>query len=106
MRVSNVINEGSSGELVVDFTDPAGLPSVPSSVVYRIDCTTTGQAIRASTPIAPSSSITIPITVLDTNIVAEANASERRRVTVTASYGAGESLTGEYDYVVRNLRYA
>lgn len=104
MRMNNVINEGSSSELVVAFVDENGLPSAPSDVVYRVDCATTGQQVRNETTVTPADTITISLIGADTDIITETNASERRRVTVIARYGT-QTLTGEYDYVVRNLRY-
>lgn len=105
MRVNNVVNEGSSCEISIDFSGPDGLPAVPASVVYRVDCATTGAAIRAATPISPAANVVIRITPDDTAIVNPASASERRRVTVVASYGAGDALTGEYEFAVRNVRF-
>lgn len=105
MRVNNVVNEGSSCEISIDFTGPDGLPAVPGAVVYRVDCATTGVAIRPETAIDPAASVVILVTPDDTAIVDPASTSERRRVTVVASYGAGDALTGEYEFAVRNLRF-
>lgn len=99
------INEGSSGTLTIEFLDEAGLPAAPASISYRIDCVTTGAAIRADTTIAPASTINLALAPADTRIVAAANRVERRRVTLVASFGAGDQLTQDYEYSVRNLNY-
>jgi len=99
------INEASSGTLTIEFLDEAGLPAVPSSISYRIDCVTTSTAIRADTAVAPASSIDLALTPDDTRIVTQSNRVERRRVTLVATFGPGDQLTQDYEYSVRNLNY-
>lgn len=103
----NVVNERTTSYLTTSFRDKAGAAAAPTAVTYRIDCLTTGVQIRPWTAVDPAASVEITLTADDNAIVSEPNARERRRVTVIASYGAGESdqLTDEHDYEVRNLKF-
>jgi len=99
------INEGSSARITVDLLDAAGQPAVPASLSYRIDCVTSGQVIRPSSPLSPAASVVIELTPADTVIVNAAHSAERRRVTVVAAYGSGDQQTADYEYTVRNLLF-
>jgi hypothetical protein len=100
------INEGTSARVSVEWTDFDGAPATPTSVTYRIDCLTTGQAVRASTPATPAATTVIDLTSDDNAIRDQANASERRIVTVVATYGsAADRCTLQYVYTVTNLQY-
>jgi len=98
------VNEGSTAYLEVDFLDKDDAAATPSAVTYRIDCLTTGAAVRASTSLTAGSSIEITMTPADNAIQDQANDYERRLVTVEATYGASDSVNSEHEYVVRNLR--
>ncbi len=101
----DVVNEGTSKKLAIDFFDEAGLPVAPATLTYRIDCVTSGTVIRVDTSVTPAASAIINITPADTRVVSAANRSERRRVTVVAGFGAGDALTSEYEYHVKNLAF-
>lgn len=101
----DVINEGSSKKLKLDLFDEAGAAAVPATLTYRVDCLTTGTAIRASTALPLAASQNINLTPDDTKIVDDANRSERRRVTVIAGYGAGDEITAEYEFFCKNLPF-
>lgn len=103
---SSTINERTSARLSIDWIDPAGEPAIPSAVSYRIDCLTTGGVVRAMTTVAPAATTEIHLDSDDNAIRDTANSSERRCVTVVASYGdASDQCSLEYVYTVRNLRY-
>ena len=99
-------NERSTAWLTVSFKDKAGALAAPASANYRVDCLTTGTAIRAETALTPASSIEITLTPGDNAIVAAANVRETRRVTIKAAYGAADEIKDQYDYVVENLSHA
>ena len=99
----DVVKEGSSAKLRVDFFDESGAPAAPSAVSVRIECLTTGTEIRAETSVTPAQSVTVDITPTENRIIDPARSTERRRVTVRSQYGAGEALNEQYDYVVQNL---
>lgn len=100
------VNEGSTAYLPIEFRDKSGALAVPASISYRIDCATTGEAIRAPSAVTPASSIELTLTPQDNRIVTASNRAERRRVTITAAYGADDAATGDFEYDVRNLSYA
>ncbi|MBI1397054.1 MAG: hypothetical protein GC151_13845 [Betaproteobacteria bacterium] len=99
------INEASSGYLTASFYDKAGALAVPSTVSYRVDCITTGTAVRSATSLTAASQVEIHLTSDDNAIQVSSNSVERKRVTVTATYGSGDQVQAEYDYEVANLRF-
>lgn len=101
----DVVNEGTSKKLRLDLTDEDGAPAAPSTLTYRVDCLTTGTAIRATTALSPAASVDIGLTPDDSAIVDDSNRMERRRVTVVAGYAADDDVTAEYDFNVKNLKY-
>jgi len=103
MAIDNV-NEESTAYLTVTLLDKDGAEEAPSSATYRIDCLTNGQEIRDDTALTPAASIEITLGAADNAIINQENTTERRLVTVTASYGADDELNDEYEYNVKNLR--
>lgn len=97
------VNEKSTSYLTVSFLDKDGAAATPASVSYRIDCLTTGAAIRGDTSASAASAVTITLTPDDNTLQAQTNASERRRVTVTGTYGASDAVREQFDYEVLNL---
>ncbi len=98
------VNERSTAYLAVTFRDKAGTAQAPASAKYRIDDVTSGQAVRADTDIsAPDSTVELTLTVVDNTMKNGAAATEQRRVTVVAEYGAGDAVRSEYVYEVVNL---
>lgn len=98
------VNERSTAYLTVTFRDKAGAAQAPASATYRIDDVGSGQPVRGDTAItAPGSTVEIVLTDEDNAIRNAAASYERRRVTVTAEYGAGEAVRAEYAYRVINL---
>lgn len=100
------VNEGSPAWLTVAFTDKTGASAAPTSVRYRVDCATTGAAVRAWTAVSAGASIEIALTSDDNAMQSAANEQEIREVTVEATYGAGDVLNAAYSYNVQNLRFA
>jgi len=98
----DTVNEGTTAYLEVAFLDKAGAAALPTGVTYRIDCLSTGTAVKASTSVTPATSVEITLSALDNAIIGNAPA-ERRRVTVEATYGVADAVRSQYDYLVRNL---
>ncbi len=100
------INARSTAWLPITLLDRAGAPAVPSQLNYRIDCVSTGQAVRALTALPPAAELEITLSPNDNRIIEPTSSEETRRVTVVASYGsAGDQVTGQIDYVVSNLPF-
>lgn len=97
-------NEQTSGQVTITFRDAAGALAAPASATYRIDCLTTGSVVRASTALGAGSSVTINLTSTDTAIVQTANQYEIKSITVVGIYGAGDQVTQDVQYAVKNLR--
>lgn len=98
------INEKTTSYLPVTFADASGAPVTPSTVVYRVDCGTTGQQVRDWTALTDDE---IELTVADNSLRDDANWQEQRVVTCQANYGPGgaQQITSQYTYVLRNLRF-
>ena len=99
------VTEKSTGYLTVTFKDKAGAQQAPASASYRIDCLTTGTAIKAETALIAAGSVDITITPTDNRIIAAANVRESRRVTVSAIYGAADEVHDQFDYDVENRAF-
>lgn len=101
-----LVAERSTAYLTVSFIDKAGGLESPASVQYRIDCETTGQVVRDWTTVPPGPSVEIVLTPTDNAMQDATNESERRTVTVVATYGAADSVRDRSEYYVRNLQHA
>lgn len=100
------INEGKTHWLTASFKDKNGVDAIPTSAQYRIDCLTTGAAVRALTVLTPAASIEIKLTPDDVSIEDVANTNEIKRVTLLAIYGDdSDQIPEQYDYRVINMSY-
>jgi len=103
--ILQTVNEETSAYLTVEFYDKTGTLALPASVEYRVDCVTTGTAIRAATAIVPATSVEVALDTDDTRIVTQTNPFEERCVTVVATYGPKDAISTEYRFRVKNLNY-
>jgi hypothetical protein len=98
-----VVNENTTAYLTIRFLDAADEPAVPASLTYRIDDVFSGRQVTANTSLAAASEVTVTLTPDETRIFDEANPLEQRRVTVSATYGAGDAKNAEFLITIRNL---
>lgn len=94
------VNERTTAYLTVTMRDKAGALAAPTGLTYRIDCLTTGTEILADTVLTPVDTVEIELTATQNRIVSAGNKAERRRVTVSATYGADDELHEDYEYQV------
>lgn len=101
-----IINEKTTAYLPLAFRDKGGKLAAPTAITYRIDCLTTGQAVKAWSALSPAAEAEITLSASD-NAILGANDRERRLVTVIAAYGPSndDQVTGEFSYDVRNLKF-
>jgi hypothetical protein len=105
MLIRPVVNEKSTAYLSAEFLNKADGQDAPASISYRIDCLTSGQEVKGDTPVTPPNGIVeIPLSPGDTAIINTTEDYEVRLVTVTATYGASDALSEEFEYIVKNLR--
>jgi len=102
MRRLQCVNERTTAYLQLSFLDRNGLPEAPSSISYRIDDPDTGEEIRADTALTPAAEVEITLLPSEQEVLFS-SASAKRRVTVSATYGAADEVHDEFTYVVRNL---
>lgn len=102
------VNARSSAWVTATFRDRQGVPGIPVSVTYRVDCLTSKRVVRGATPLPGGlAKLDIPMTVDDTAIVNRINATETKRVTVVAVYSApDDQVTGQYEFEVVNVPFA
>lgn len=99
-----VINEGTTHYLTVEFRDKANVLAAPTGIFYRIDDVLSGDAVLADTAIGAASSVEITITPTQNAIINPFNPTEVKRVTVKATYAGSEAINDEFEYAVFNLR--
>jgi hypothetical protein len=100
-----IVNEGTTAYLTVEFTDKNGAAAAPSSISYRIDCETNDEQVRDDTPVTPGTSVEITLTSGDNEIIDGSHSLEKRVVTITAIYGEDDEVSDEYKYQVKNLKH-
>ena len=100
----NSVNEKSTAYVEATFKDKDGVNAAPTAARYRIDCVTTGTAVKGWTAISsPGEVEEITIKPDDVAIITDGNAEEIKRVTVEATYGTDDSVYEQYDLTVKNL---
>ena len=102
--IREVVNEKTSCQLNVQFKGFDGALAQPNTVQTKIVDVESGAIIRNwkdETPTAGEMNILIDDT---DNVLRDSTKShELRRVTVVGTYGAGDGVTEEYEYLVKNL---
>lgn len=96
------LNEGSRCFIKAKFFDKTGNPQIPSSLMYRIDCQTTGQTVLDWQTVTPNSVIEIVIPATVNTIISIRNPIERKVVTFKANADPPESAFTEpqaYDLI-------
>jgi hypothetical protein len=97
------VKELTTAYLTVTFKDKDGAQVAPSSILWRLDDVATDGQIVGDTVIAAAAQIEIQLDATYNAIINAANKRERKRVTVKATYGAGDTLNDEFLYRVINL---
>jgi hypothetical protein len=103
MRLDRV-NEGSFYVVTATFLDSSNAAIVPDSVRYKIDCETSGKAIRGWTSVTPAATVTITATASENAIVNGGNRSETKVMTIQADQGADRQYTSNRKWSVLNLQ--
>jgi hypothetical protein len=96
------VTKKTTAYLTVSFYDKAGALQIPATATYRIDDVGSGDQVRDTTNLTPATEIEIILRPSDNVILRGGN--EKRRVTVTATYGVDDQVVDEYVYGVVDLR--
>jgi len=96
------LQEGSSVTATAYFRD-VDASTVPTTARYRIDCSTTGDAVRAWTDLTPAASIDIDLTPDDTAIVSNTRRDERKQLTVEVNTDLDTQVRERVFYIVKNI---
>lgn len=97
------VNEGTTCYLTITFLDKNGNAVAPSSVTWEAIDLKTGTVMKSETGITPGATIEIAVPASVNAMHDAAMLEEIRRITIKASYGADDKVTGQYDYRVINL---
>jgi len=98
----NRFQEGSSFTATAYFR-LGNASTVPTTARYRIDDSTTGDAIRAWTDLTPAASIEIAITPDDNQIVSSTRREERRQITIETNTGLDTQTRERLTWVVKRI---
>lgn len=96
----NNVQEKSSFTATVYFRN-GDASTTPTTARYRIDCSTTGEAIRAWTDLTPATSIAISITPDDNKIVSQRE--ERRQITVETNTDLDSQTRERVYWIVKSI---
>lgn len=99
------VPEQSTSTVTVTFRDADGNLVVPTNVKYRLDCVTTGTAIKAETSVTPGSSVEITVTSAENSIQDQDNAYEVKELTIVADDGLPTECHESAKWRVRNLSF-
>ena len=97
------VNEEGTLYVTAKFYDTNDLLFTPASADYRIDCLTSGSAIREWTSLTPATSVTIAVTGDDNRIVDSRHSRETRQLVVRYTDGSGNGQLSQAQYRVDNL---
>jgi len=99
------VPEGSNATLVTTFLDKEGEPNTPSSIDWLVHDLATDTEMGTGTDSGPTNPWELELLSAHNAIVTSTKKHETRRVTIKASFGAGEKQNGQFDYTVKNLSY-
>ena len=106
MAALSEVNENTSAFMTIVPKDTAGDAVTPTSMSYRIDCETTGTAIKAETSLTPGTSVAVTVTPTENRIITAANVEEIRVMTVECVYSSGtDEIQEQFRWRVKNLEY-
>jgi hypothetical protein len=98
-----LVNEGTAVELSAALRGDDGSLITPTTIKYRLDCETTGQAITAWTTLTPEAITSIPILATANAIIDDTNGYEDRVCTVMTDAGLATQQVQVQKYRIENL---
>ncbi len=101
----DVFNENSTGYITWAFRDVNLLLATPLTVSYRIDNRENAVVILAPTSITPAGTVIITVTPMQNAIINPSLEYEEHVMTITATYGVGDSISEECVFKVKNLQF-
>jgi hypothetical protein len=105
--MNNVIKEQNTYRIRASFVDDSGFPVTATGGSYRVDDITGGfiTEVISNTSLIPTTTFYDIIIPASSNaILDQEHVEEKRLVTVTFIYGAARRGSGEYEYIIQNLR--
>lgn len=103
MKRTREINENGAFTHEDTFLNNADVATVPTTIRYRVDCLTTGTAIRDWTTVSPGTAITtFTLTADDNEIQDSCNAYELREVLIHYNLGLSTAKVKSHQYRVVN----
>jgi hypothetical protein len=110
----DVFNERAGVEVIADFSDSFGLPTIPPTAHWRLDCDTTGVVLQDSTEVTPTAvtdetglsrvyaTVNVPgsLNAIQNN----RNSREKKTLWIIAAMGTDREFSEVYEYWVMNRR--
>lgn len=107
MAALSEVNENTSAFMTIVPKNTSGVAATPDSMSYRIDCETTGTAIKAETSLTPGTSVAVTVTPTENRIITSSNVEEIRCLTVKCVYTTStDEIQEQLRWRVKNLEYA
>lgn len=99
------VNERSTAYVTCTFKDKSGASQQPTAITYTVHDVYSGAALVEASSVTPEATVEITLPPSANAILNTQGTNDRRRLTVIATYGAGESdaVRAEHIYEVVNL---
>lgn len=98
-----LLNESTAVTLNIERRGDDGSLVTPTSLKYRVDCTTNNQPITDWTSLAPAATTTVVVPAASNAIINDGNGYEDKQVTVMTDEGLDTQETTTQVWRVRNL---
>lgn len=98
-----LLNEATAVTLNIERRGDDGSLITPTSLKYRVDCTTNNQPITDWAALTPAATTTVVIPATSNAIIDDGNSYEDKTVTIMTDEGLDTQETTVQEYRVRNL---
>ena len=104
----DTVNEASTMNVLTKFYGLSNVPTVPSSVRYRLKDITNDRVVTDWTDLVPALEVEIEISAEENQIYLDGRRPfqrfETRALVVQANYGTPTQYVAELQYMIKNLR--
>lgn len=97
-------DEGDSFTARFEFYDEDRVASSPTTLRYRIDCLTSGNAVRGWTTVTAAQSVDISVTPDDNAIINDSNRTERKQMVTQTNFDTDTQSVYTTEWDVKNLQ--
>lgn len=98
-----LLNEATAVTINIERRGDDGSLITPTSLKYKVDCTTNNQPVTAWTALTPAATTTVVIPAASNTILDDGNSYEDKTITIMTDEGLDTQETTTQGYRVRNL---